>query len=173
VSHILVPLEVRLQADNAKSRSSITNVSMGDDAVFFIVSTKDGVDINTIYGGKKSLQFIKHSLDADLLQSLYQPDQSVPENATILAPMSTNVFQDTVLHEGDVMIVLSSKEVVRINNLEAGNGSVLLVGQMPVQLIELVATNLGMVFTPTEYSLLQNRLHYLYTKILLIPCGMR
>lgn len=72
-------------------------------------------------------------------------------DTTELDQMSTNVFEAPNLQNGDMMVVLSSTEAVEIHN-PVVNGSILVVAQMPAELLEQFATQLRMSFTPSEYG---------------------
>jgi hypothetical protein len=51
-----------------------------------------------------------------------------------------------------MMVVLSSRETLELHNLEVGNGAMLVIAQMPIELLQQFATKLGVTFTPSEYG---------------------
>lgn len=87
-------------------------------------------------------------------------------------PKEENVFRDIVLGSGDVMIILSSKEVIAVDNVATGKGSVFFIGHMSDELLQLVAESFEMTLTRTEYGVYSTILHPDPGKQLTCLCGI-
>jgi hypothetical protein len=73
--------------------------------------------------------------------------------------MSENKFKDTILESGDIMVILSSGEAVELHNPKVGSGAILVVAQMPLELLQQFATKVGVSFTPSEYGVYKKVFH--------------
>jgi hypothetical protein len=74
------------------------------------------------------------------------------------------------------MVVLSSSKSVELHNLVVGNEAMLVIAQMPVELLWRFAAKLGVTFTPSEYGVYKKvfrpstrRCIHIYSKPPLVP----
>ena len=100
----------------------------------------------------RSLSIFGSISDSEALLALSIWEEPPRRTTTELDQMSANVFEGPNLENGDMMIVLSSTEAVEVRNAKVVNGSILVVAQMPVELLARFATQLGVTFTLSEYG---------------------
>lgn len=86
-----------------------------------------------------------------------------------LDQLTTSIFEDVQLEDGDIMVILSSGPAVKVHNLMEKN-SILVVAQMPGELLELLATELRLEFTPSEHGLYGKTCRPGHRKLILPQC---
>ena len=73
-------------------------------------------------------------------------------NPPDLDQMSENIFRDTEVKGGEVMVVLSSEENTEFHSVRVEAEAILVIVQLPLELLQQFATKLGVIFTPSEYG---------------------
>ncbi|OBT94338.1 hypothetical protein VE01_07767 [Pseudogymnoascus verrucosus] len=138
--------------EEAMSPNILRNGFLCADSVTFWLSTEDGFDIQNVVAEEGAFQFIGSLKEQQVLLALSMWKPGLRGDPTDLDQMSGNILQDTKVESGDMMVVLSSREAVELHNLEVKNEAVLVIAQMPIELLQQFATRLGVTFTPSEYG---------------------
>jgi RING finger family protein len=143
------------------------------DSVNFWLCTKDTFDIRGSVAESRSLSFYGSFLDAEVVLALSTIGRHPSGDVTELDQMLTNVFEGLNLENGDVMVILSAREPVTVRNLKVVNESVLVVAQMPAELLEQFANQLRVTFTLSEYGVYSKVFHPNNRKQLIFRCSIR
>ncbi|KAF4629967.1 hypothetical protein G7Y89_g8175 [Cudoniella acicularis] len=134
------------------SANILRNGFVGVDSVNFWLATNDTFDVRGLDIKTRALSFQVALLDQHALLALSVWKSGHFSDPTVLDQVSENIFLDTKLESGDIMVVLSSKETLELHNLEVGNGAMLVIARMSMELLQQFAIKLGVTFTPSEYG---------------------
>ncbi|KAB8213072.1 hypothetical protein BDV33DRAFT_185513 [Aspergillus novoparasiticus] len=144
----------------------IRHVSMAEDSVLFVVSSKARIDITDVYSRSGSLQFASAGLSEGLLHR--GVSRSVPTQVEI-RPESINILENVSLGVHEVILLLSSSLPLKVSNINGGSGSCLILGHLSEEsighLFEMCGvrhqpTDVGMykvVFKPENHTRIQHR----------------
>lgn len=114
--------------------------------------------VEDVSSGRRALQLIMPVQAPDLFLALVSEDPS-PEALLELAPSATDDFENITLGERDIMFIFTSGSSIRVRKVEAGNQSILFIGQLPTFLIEKLADRFEMKFTETPSGIYSSRFH--------------
>lgn len=119
----------------------------------FWFTTKDTYDIRRVSARARSIcnYIALGDHEAHLALAISgRPASSSETNE--LDQLSINVFENLALENGDIMVILSSTEAVKVYHSKV-DGAILVVAQMPTLLLEKFAELLGVTFTRTDYGI--------------------
>jgi hypothetical protein len=102
------------------------------------VHCKQGAQVEDISGGERALQLTMSVPAPNLILILFDEGR-FSKTSFELAPSAVDDFQDITLAERDVIFIVTSEASIRPRKIEAGNVSMLFIGQMPTMVIEQLA----------------------------------